>query len=144
MKSLNKVQLIGNIGKDLLPKFTPSGKKVVSFSMAMNSTFTNAAGVKVDQTEWMNAEIWDMGAELLSQYAKKGSKVYVEGRLKTDMVPATDTSPAKYFTKVVVREFMLLDKREVAGQTFEAPDASDEVYPDDGIAAPVAAPIPFS
>jgi len=133
MFSLNMVQLIGNVGKDLEPKFTPSGKKVLSFSMAMNSKYNNAAGESVENTEWANCEIWEKGADILTQYAHKGSKLYVQGRLKTDKVVSADGSPTRYFTKIVVDQFMFLDGRNanetivVAPGSEDAAPASDEV-----------------
>jgi single-strand DNA-binding protein len=107
-KSLNKVQLIGNLGRDPEMKFTPSGKNVATWTMAMNRAWKDASGAEQSHTEWVNLEAWGRAAEIINQYANKGSKMYVEGRLQTDRYTPANGGDDKFFTKVVVQEFMFL------------------------------------
>ena len=83
MPALNRVQLIGRLGKDPESKYTPTGKKVVHFSLAVSQRWT-VAGESKEFTEWVNIEVWDRLGEVCQEYLKKGSLVYLEGRLKTD------------------------------------------------------------
>ena len=76
--------LVGNVGKDPEMKYTPSGQAVTSFSMATTHQYTNAGGERVKETTWFRVSVWGKSAEAVNQYVKKGSKVYVEGRLVAD------------------------------------------------------------
>jgi single-strand DNA-binding protein len=108
MPALNRVQLIGYLGKDPESKFTPTGKKVCTFSMGITQRW-KAAGETKEHTEWANIEAWGKLGELAQQYLKKGSLVFVEGRLKTDRYE--DKGETKYFTKVVALSLQFLDKK---------------------------------
>jgi len=108
MPALNRVQLIGYLGKDPESRFTPSGKKVVHFSLAVTQRWKNA-GESKEATEWVNVEAWERLGEVCQQYLKKGSLVYIEGRLKTDRYE--DKGETKYFSKVVALTLQFLDKR---------------------------------
>jgi len=79
---LNKVMIIGNVGKEPEMRFTPSGAAVTSFSVAVNEKFTSE-GDQQERTEWFNIVVWNKLAEVCNQFLDKGSKVYVEGKLKT-------------------------------------------------------------
>ncbi len=103
---LNKVQLIGNLGKDPEMRYTPSGKAVTSASLAVNRSYTNGGGEKVEETEWFNLEFWGKLAEIVNQYAAKGRKIYVEGRLKTEKYEKDGET--RYFTKVICHECLFL------------------------------------
>src|SRR6266852_5312782 len=81
-KSVNKVILVGNLGKDPEVKYTPSGVPVAKFSIATNERFKDKAGEWQDRTEWHNIVVWQRLAEIIGEYVKKGSKVYIEGRLQ--------------------------------------------------------------
>ena len=83
MPALNRVQLIGHLGKDPESKFTPTGKKVCHFSVGVNQRW-KAAGEMKEYTDWFNIEAWGRLGEVCQEYLKKGSLVFVEGRLKTD------------------------------------------------------------
>lgn len=76
--------LIGNVGKDPEMKFTPSGQAVTSFSLATTHQYTAANGERVKETTWFRVNVWGKSAEAVNQYVKKGSRVYVEGRLVAD------------------------------------------------------------
>jgi single-strand DNA-binding protein len=110
MPTLNRVQLIGRLGKDPESKFTPTGKKVCHFSLAVSSRWKDKSGETREFTEWVNIEAWGRLGEVCHEYLKKGSLVYVEGRLKTDKYE--DKGETKYFTKVVAQSLQFLDKRE--------------------------------
>jgi len=109
MPTLNRVQLIGRLGKDPEGRFTPTGKKVTSFSLAVDNRWKTATGEAKDSTEWVNIEAWGRLAEVCDEYLHKGSLIYVEGRLKTDRYE--DEGQTKYFTKIVMSTFQFLDKK---------------------------------
>ena len=109
MPALNRVQLIGRLGKDPESKYTPTGKKVVHFSIAVSQRW-KAAGENRESTEWVNIEAWDRLGEVCQEYLKKGSLVYVEGRLKTDKYE-DQNGETKYYTKVVAQVVQFLDNR---------------------------------
>jgi single-strand DNA-binding protein len=119
MPALNRVQIIGRLGKDPESKFTPTGKKVVHFSVAISNRWKDREGEMRESTEWVNVEAWERLGETCQQYLKKGSLVYVEGRLKTDKYE-TD-GETKYFNKVVAQAVQFLDNRsssdELADET---------------------------
>ena len=83
MAGLNKVMLIGNLGKDPEVRYTQGGKAVANFTIATNETWTDKAGAKQERTEWHRIVVWDKAAELCGEYLSKGRQVYVEGRLQT-------------------------------------------------------------
>ena len=80
---LNKVMVIGYLGRDPEMRFTPSGKSVTNFSVSCNRSWKNAEGEKITETEWFNVLAWGSLAETSKQFLKKGSLVYVEGRLQS-------------------------------------------------------------
>jgi single-strand DNA-binding protein len=108
MPALNKVQLIGYLGKDPESRFTPNGKKVVHFSLGVTQHW-KSGGESKEATEWVNVEAWERLGELCQQYLKKGSLVYIEGRLKTDRYE--DKGETKYFSKVVALGMQFLDRK---------------------------------
>ncbi len=108
MPALNRVQLIGYLGKDPESRFTPTGKKVTHFSMAITQRWKSQGEAK-EYTEWVNIEAWGRLGEVCQEYLKKGSLVYVEGRLKTDRVE--DKGEVKYYTKVVALALQFLDRK---------------------------------
>ena len=109
MPALNRVQLIGYLGKDPETRFTPSGKKVAHFSLAVTQRW-KSGGESKEATEWFNVEAWNKLGEVAQQYLKKGSLVYIEGRLKTDKYEDKG-GETKYFTKVVALTLQFLDKK---------------------------------
>jgi single-strand DNA-binding protein len=109
MPALNRVQLIGRLGKDPEGKFTPTGKQVTHFSVAVSEHWKNRDGENKEYTEWINVEAWGRLGEVCSQYLRKGSLVYIEGRLKTDRYE--DEGETRYFTKVVAQMVQFLDGR---------------------------------
>ena len=109
MPALNRVQLIGYLGKDPESKFTPTGKKVTQFSVAISNRWKSKEGDAKEFTEWVNIEAWGRLGEVCGEYLKKGSLVFVEGRLRTDKYE--DKGENKYFTKVVALAMQMLDRK---------------------------------
>ena len=120
MKGLNKVQLIGNLGKDPEIRFTPEGKQVATFSMAVNRTFKNKEGESIDDTQWFNIEAWTGLAKVVGDHLKKRDRIYIEGRLKTESYEKDGET--KYFTKVVVKDMIMLGSSRNGGAD---PDEDD-------------------
>jgi single-strand DNA-binding protein len=114
-KSLNRVQLIGNLGKDPEVKYTPSGTPVAKLTIATNERFKDKAGEWQDRTEWHNVVLWQRLAEIAGEYLKKGGKVYVEGRLQTRSWEDKQTNQKKYMTEVVASDLILLGGRGEGG-----------------------------
>jgi single-strand DNA-binding protein len=110
MPALNRVQLIGRLGKDPESRFTPTGKKVVHFSLAVSNRRKSVEGEARDYTEWVNIEAWERLGEICAQYLHKGSLVFLEGRLKTDKVD-DKSGETKYYTKVVAVSMQMLDRK---------------------------------
>jgi len=106
MAALNRVQLIGRLGRDPESRFTPTGKKVAHFSLAVSQRW-KAAGENKEFTEWVNIEAWDRLGEVCQEYLKKGSLVYVDGRLKTDKYEGRE-GDTRYYTKVVAQVVQFL------------------------------------
>jgi single-strand DNA-binding protein len=110
-KSVNKVILIGNLGKDPEVKYTPSGTAVAKITLATNERFKDKAGEWQDRTEWHNVVLWARLAEIAGEYLKKGGKVYIEGRLQTRSWDDKNTNQKKYMTEVVANDLVLLSGR---------------------------------
>ncbi|MEP0806338.1 MAG: single-stranded DNA-binding protein [Chloroflexota bacterium] len=108
MPALNRVQIIGYLGKDPESKYTPTGRKVAHFSVAVTQRWKSGGETK-EYTEWVNVEAWGRLGEICQEYLKKGSLVYIEGRLKTDKYE--DKGETKYYTKVVALAMQMLDRK---------------------------------
>ncbi len=109
-RSLNKVQLIGNLTRDPELRYTPNGTAVCSFGLATNRTWKTDAGEKHDEAEFHNIVAWNKLAELCSQFLVKGRKVFVEGRLATRTWTAQDGAQRNK-TEIVISDMILLDSR---------------------------------
>lgn len=116
-KSVNKVILIGNLGKDPEVKYTPSGLPVAKFSLATNERYKDKAGEWQDRTEWHNIVAWQRLAEIVGEYVKKGSKVYIEGRLQTSSWEDKQSGEKKYRTEIVAQDLVLLSGRGEGGDS---------------------------
>ena len=110
-KSVNKVILIGNLGKDPEVKYTPSGVPVAKFSIATNESYKDKGGEWQERTEWHNIVAWQRLAEIVGEYVKKGSKLYVEGRLQTSSWEDKQSGEKKYRTEIIANSIVLLDRR---------------------------------
>src|ERR1700757_1254059 len=118
-KSLNRVQLIGNLGKDPEVKYTPQGTPVAKLTIATNERFKGKDGQWQDRTEWHNVVLWQRLAEIAGEYLKKGGKVYIEGRLQTRSWDDKQTGQKKYMTEVVANDLVLLGGRGEGGGDYE-------------------------
>ena len=109
MIGLNRVQLMGYLGKDPETRYTPKGSAVCSFSVAVSRRWRGADGESKEATDWFNVEAWGKLGEICQKYLAKGRLVYIEGRLQTDRYEAEDQ--VRYFTKVVASEMQMLDRK---------------------------------
>lgn len=121
-RSLNKVQLIGNLTRDPELRYTPSGAAVCTIGLATNRSWTTESGEKKEETEFHRVVAWNKLAELCSQLLAKGRKIYVEGRLRTNAWTAADGSQ-KTTTEVVIEDMIILDSRRPAGAAVAGTDA---------------------
>lgn len=137
MASVNKVILIGNLGRDPELRYTPSGKPVASFTVATTDQWTGKEGGKEERTEWHRVVAWGRLGEICGEYLHKGRQVYVEGKLQTRAWEDRDGNK-RYTTEVVASTMQMLGPSgKVKGEASDAPppDAADEpvTIPDDDI-----------
>ncbi len=117
MASVNKVILIGNLGKDPEVKYTPSGMAVAHFSLATNERVKDKDGNWNDRTEWHNIVLFDRKAEVAGEYLKKGRTVYIEGSIRTNSWDDKETGQKKYRTEIIGNQMVLLGgPREGGGE----------------------------
>ena len=107
---VNKAILIGNLGSDPEVKYTPSGVPVANVSLATNESWTDRNGERQERTEWHRLVFWRKLAEIVGQYLRKGSKVYVEGRIETRSWD-DQSGQKRYTTEIVVNDMQMLDSR---------------------------------
>ncbi len=108
MASVNKVILVGNLGKDPEIKYTPSGMAVARFSLATNERTKGKDGNWEDRTEWHNIVLFDRKAEIAGEYLKKGRTVYIEGSIRTNSWDDKETGQKKYRTEIIGQQMVLL------------------------------------
>jgi single-strand DNA-binding protein len=113
-RSVNKVILIGNLGKDPEVRYTGSGVAVATFTLATNESWRDAEGNTQERTEWHNLVAWRKLAEVIGEYLKKGSKIYVEGRLQYRTYDDKN-GVKRYVTEIVVDQMVMLDGRNREG-----------------------------
>jgi single-strand DNA-binding protein len=114
-RSLNRVQLIGNLTRDPELRYTPNGNAVCTFSVATNRNWTTDSGEKREEVDFHRIVAWNKLGELCSQFLTKGRKVYVEGRLSTRNWTAQDGAQ-KTTTEVIIDDMILLDNKGAGGQ----------------------------
>ncbi len=117
-RSLNKVQLIGNLGKDPELKYTPSGVAVATFSIATSESWKDQEGNQQEKTEWHNIVAWRKLAEICGEYLKKGKKVYIEGKIQTRNYEKDGVK--RYITDIVADQLIMLDGGGGKGSTTSA------------------------
>jgi single-strand DNA-binding protein len=114
-KSLNKAQVIGNAGKDAEVRYTGTGKAVASFSVATTDSWKDkTSGQMQERTEWHNIVAWDRLAEICGEYVKKGTRVYIEGKIQNRSYDDKDGNK-RYISEIVAHDMMLLDGRRQEG-----------------------------
>jgi single-strand DNA-binding protein len=128
VRGLNKVMVIGSVGRDPEMRYRPSGKPVTSFSVATTRSWTNSEGERREETEWFNVVAWGNLAEICKQHLRKGQQVYVEGRLQTRSW--MDQEGKKRFrTELVAKEMIMLSDRHGVSEVVEPTDEGEEVFP---------------
>ncbi len=120
-KSVNKVILIGNLGKDPEVKYTASGVPVAKITVATNERDKDNGGEWKERAEWHNVVLWQRLAEITGEYLSKGAKVYIEGRLQTRSWDDRQTGQRRYMTEIVASDLVLLD-----GKRKSSPDSASE------------------
>jgi single-strand DNA-binding protein len=114
MASVNKVILVGNLGKDPEVRFMPNGEAVCNFSIATTDSWKDKSGAKQERTEWHNIVMYRKLAEIAGEYLKKGRPVYVEGRLQTRKWQ-TKEGQDRYTTEIIADQMQMLGGRDGAG-----------------------------
>lgn len=108
---INKVILVGRLGKDPEVRSTPSGQTVAKFSLATDEKFTDKSGTKQERTEWHNIVAWGRLGEICGQYLKKGRLVYIEGKIQTDSWDDKESGQKKYRTEIIANEMKMLERK---------------------------------
>jgi single-strand DNA-binding protein len=108
---VNKVILVGNLGRDPELRSTTSGQQVAKFTLATNRKWRDRDGNRQEHTEWHNIVCWGRQAEIAGQYLRKGKQIYVEGRLQTQSWDDKQTGEKKYRTEVICDNFQMLGQR---------------------------------
>ena len=112
---VNKVILVGNLGRDPEIRSTPSGQPVASFSLATTRRWRDKSGQRQEQTEWHNIVVWGKQAEIAGQYLTKGKQIFLEGRLQTRSWDDKQSGEKKYRTEIVCDNFQMLGSRGDGG-----------------------------
>lgn len=121
-RGLNKVMIIGHLGRDPEMRFTPSGRPVTNFNVATSRSWNSSDGTRRTETEWFNIVAWGNLAEICNKYLEKGQQVYIEGRLQTRHWE-DDEGNKRSTVEVVAREMVMLGKRKKAE---ESPDEGQD------------------
>jgi single-strand DNA-binding protein len=114
-RGLNKVMIIGHLGRDPEMRYTPSGRPVTSFSVATSRNWTTADGDRRSETEWFNVVAWGSLAEICNQYLKKGQQVYIEGRLQTRRWEDEEGNK-RSSVEVIAREMSMVGERRESAE----------------------------
>ena len=126
-KSVNKVILVGNVGKDPDIKYTPSGTPVAKLNFATNEKYKDKGGEWQERTEWHSIIAWQRLAEIVGEYVSKGSKLYIEGRLHTSSWEDRQSGEKKYRTEIVASDVVLLgDGNRKQGADFTSRSRADD------------------
>jgi single-strand DNA-binding protein len=125
-RGLNKVMLIGNLGRDPEMRYTPSGRPVTAFSLAVNRSWTTADGEHREEPEWFNVVAWGDLAERCNKFLRKGERIYIEGRLQTRSWQSADGQKHSR-TEVVASELLMLDGRVREEDLAQAEMPGDEI-----------------
>lgn len=120
-RSLNKVMLIGNVGKDPELNFTPSGIPVVTFKLATTESWRDRSNNFREQTDWHTIVAWRGLAEVINKIVRRGSKVYIEGKLQTRNI-VDKNGQRRYFVEVLAENMLLLDYKRTREDGFEPKD----------------------
>jgi single-strand DNA-binding protein len=124
MASVNKCIFIGNLGRDPEIRYMPSGDAMANFSIACTDSFKSKSGEKQERTEWVRIVMFGKQAEIAGEYLKKGSSVYIEGRMQTRKWTNKEGQD-QYTTEIVADRMQMLGGRSSGGNTFEVVDSGD-------------------
>ncbi|MCX6054837.1 MAG: single-stranded DNA-binding protein [Chloroflexi bacterium] len=131
-RDLNKVMIIGHLGRDPEMRYTPSGRPVTTFTVATNRSWNTTDGERHNETEWFNIVVWGNLAEVCNKYISKGQQVYLEGRLQTRRWQDAEKNK-RSSVEIIASEMMILgDRRDSVQSNNEAQDTVfqvDEEYP---------------
>ncbi len=130
MSSLNKVLLIGNLGRDPEVRFTPDGSPVATFSIATGEVWTDKSGTRQERTEWHNIVAWNKLADLAKRYLSKGRQVYIEGRIRTREWDDRDGNKRRT-TEIIATQMVLLGSRPQSGEGGSVPEPVQKSAPAD-------------
>jgi single-strand DNA-binding protein len=111
MASINKVILVGNVGKDPEVITLDNGTKLAKFPLATSESYTDKSGQRVENTTWHNIVVWRNQAEIVEKYVKKGRQLYIEGKIKTRSYTDKDNA-TRYITEIEVDNFIMLGRRD--------------------------------
>jgi single-strand DNA-binding protein len=125
MRGLNRTEIMGYLGADPEMKYTPTGRAVTNFRVAVNRRWRNTEGQPQEKTEWFRVVAWGSLAEVSNQYLQKGTPVYVAGRLDTHSYEASD-GQTRYVTDLVARELILLPRSNGHAAANEGAEAEEE------------------
>ena len=128
-RGLNKVMIIGRLGRDPEMRYTPNGRPVTAFSVAVNRTWMSGDGARREETEWFNVVAWGNLAEICKQHLRKGQMVYIDGRLQTRGWEDQD-GKKHYRTEIVANEMIMLGDKREGGEDLlgEGAAAEDEAF----------------
>jgi len=130
-RGLNKVMIIGHLGRDPEMRYTPSGRPVTNFNIATSRSWNTSDGERRTETEWFNIVAWGNLAEICNQYLKKGQQVYIEGRLQTRKWEDEDGNH-RSSVEIVAKEMVMLGSRKrTDNETDLAPEDLDDSFTDD-------------
>jgi len=127
-RSLNKVMIIGHLGRDPEMRYTPSGRPVTTFTVATSRSWNTVDGERHSETEWFNIVAWGNLAEICKQYLTKGQQVYIEGRLQTRKWDDKEGNK-HYTTEVVAQEMMMLGERKDSNHGNHGEENASEELP---------------
>ena len=135
--SINKVILVGNVGKDPETRYLDESTAITKFPMATSETYKNKSGERVSNTEWHNVVLWRGLAQVAEKYVKKGTQIYIEGRIKTRSYDDADGN-RKYITEIVGDQMTLLGRKPDDGAPESAPAPKAQASQGNTPAAPSA------
>jgi single-strand DNA-binding protein len=127
--SINKVILVGNVGKDPVIRYFDKGVAKATFPLATSESYTNQQGETITSTEWHNIVMWRALAEVTEKTVKKGSQVYIVGKIKTRSYVDKDGNN-KYITEILADALLLLDKKQGIGTSSPQPEANRNNLPE--------------
>ena len=131
--TMNKMMIIGNLGRDPEMRYTPNGQAVTSFTVATNYRYTTADGERRDETEWFSISVWGRQAETCNQYLAKGRKVFVEGRLKSRSYETRD-GETRFVNEISASDVRFIDTQGSRAEEFPPAQGEAEgqgLEPDD-------------